>query len=122
MTCPTSVSIASGITVADLQTSTMAAPDRVRPRRSTLPPATASNPLERLAQLVIANDRLMEELATSRARIAAARVYLDSSDCNVGFGSAHLERCRSKHSGILAQLRANRIEALHLLGEGDSPA
>ncbi len=98
-----------GIVVADSQVKLMA------------PPA-AANPLERLAQLVIANDRLMDELATSRARIVAARSYLDSPGCNARFGSAHLERCRSKHSGILAQLRANRIEALHLLGEGGSAA
>jgi len=83
-------------------------------------PPTATNPLERLSQLMIANDRLMDELAVSRTKIVAARTYLDSPGCNPRFGSAHLERCRTKHSGILAQLRANRIEALHLLGDEGS--
>ena len=90
-------------------------PTQVRPG-----PVIASNPLERLAQLVIANDRLMDDLAASRARIVSARAYLDSPECNPRFGSAHLERCRARHSGVLAQLRANRIEALRLLGDGDS--
>lgn len=90
------------------------------PTRSTPPAASATNPLERLTQLVIANDRLMDELTTSRARIVSARAYLDRPGCNLSFGSAHLERCRGKHAGILAQLRANRIESLQLLGEGSS--
>jgi hypothetical protein len=80
-------------------------------------PPIASNSLERLAQLMISNNRLMDELVTSRARIVAARIYLDKTDRNLRFGLAHLERSRVKHSGILAQLRANRIEALQLLGE-----
>jgi hypothetical protein len=93
-------------------------PTRNRKTEST--PPIASNSLERLAQLMISNDQLMDELVTSRAKIVAARTYLDKPDCNLRFGSAHLERCRAKHSGILAQLRANRIEALQLLGEGRS--
>ncbi len=83
-------------------------------------PSIASNSLERLAQLMISNDELMDELVTSRARIVAARTYLDKPACNLRFGLAHLERCRTKHSGILARLRANRIEALQLLGEAGS--
>jgi hypothetical protein len=75
------------------------------------------NPLERLAQLVTANDRLIDDLATSRTRIVAALTYLDKPDCNPRFGSVHLERCRTRHAAILAKLRANRIEALHLLGK-----
>ena len=114
MTCPTPAPLVYGTSTTDSQL----------PSMKTTPagpgPTTTPNPLERLAQLVIANDRLMDELAASRARIVAARVYLDSPECNPRFGSAHLERCRSKHSGILAQLRANRIEALHLLGDGGS--
>ena len=83
-------------------------------------PAIAANPLERLAQLVNSNERLMDELATSRLRVSDARAYLDAPGCNARFGEAHLDRCRVRHSGILAQLRANRIEALRLLGEGGS--
>ena len=83
-------------------------------------PGAAANPLERLAQLVLANDRLMEDLASSRRRISRARAYQDEPGCNARFGAAHLERCRCRHSGILAQLRANRIEALGLLGRSGS--
>ena len=93
---------------------------RANLHRSVPTPPIASNPLERLAQLVVSNDRLMDELVTSRTRIVAARAYLDNPGCHARFGSAHLERCRTKHSGILAQLRANRIEALQLLGKGGS--
>lgn len=95
------------------------APARPRRRRPVPTPPIATNPLERLSQLMLSNERLMDELATSRVRIADARAYLDGPDARPRFGEAHLDRCRSKHSGILAQLRANRIEALHLLGEGE---
>jgi hypothetical protein len=107
MTCNTTASTVYGIETT--QTHAIPTPSRPQP---------ATNPLERLAQLVHSNDRLMDELTTSRARIVSARSYLDRPGCNVQFGSAHLERCRTRHSGILAQLRANRIEALRLLGEG----
>jgi uncharacterized membrane protein len=117
MTCPTPASFACGPSFADSQ---FQPTNPGRPDRAELTPSVASNPLERLAQLVNANDRLMDELTTSRARIVAARAYLDRPGCNARFGSAHLERSRGRHSGILAQLRANRIEALRLLGEGGS--
>jgi hypothetical protein len=116
MTCQTPASFAHGTRFSDSQHP----PTLDRPARAEQDPAVASNPLERLAQLVNANDRLMDELTTSRARIVSARAYLDRPGCNTRFGSAHLERCRGRHSGILAQLRANRIEALRLLGEGGS--
>ena len=104
--------------VADSQFPSPATPPS-NPRPIDLP-GDAASPLERLAQLVLANDRLMEDLASSRRRISRARAYQDEPGCNVRFGAAHLERCRSKHSGILAQLRANRIEALGLLGRSGS--
>ena len=90
-------------------------------REAPATPPVVGNPLERLAQLVHSNDRLMDELTVSRGRIVAARTYLDRPGCHARFGSAHLERCRTKHTGILAQLRANRIESLHLLGHAGSP-
>ncbi len=81
-----------------------------------------TNPLERLCQLTRSNDGLMADLAASRDRIDRAREYLDSPGANARFGSAHLERCRGKHSAILAGLRANRIEALALLAAAGPPA
>jgi hypothetical protein len=117
MTCPIPAPTAPEIPAAD-SPSFATNPARLFPAPQA--PPTATNALERLAQLVDANDRLMDELTTSRARIVAARNYLDRPGCNARFGMAHLERCRDRHSGILAQLRANRIEALSLLAEGGS--
>jgi hypothetical protein len=97
----------------------MTHPDR--PRRPEPVAPAASNPLERLAQLLLSNDRLIADLTASRSRIVSALAYLDQPDCNLRFGSAHLERCRARHSGILAELRANRVEALHLLGSPSQP-
>jgi hypothetical protein len=119
MTCPTPAPVAHGIPFTH---SPFGSTPPARPTRLEQGPTVASNPLERLAQLVNSNDWLMDELTTSRARIVSARAYLDRPGCNARFGSAHLERCRTRHSGILAQLRANRIEALRLLGEGGSGA
>ena len=114
MTCPNPTGAVCETIIADPPTpakgSTRAAAQR--PGSSVVP-----NPLERLAQLVIANDRLMDDLGTSRSSIDAARAYLDTPGCNARFGSTHLDRCRARHSGILSQLRANRIEALGLLGD-----
>jgi hypothetical protein len=118
MTCPTPASFVYEIMPTEPQT--QPAPARPRLEHSRPTPAIAANPLERLSQLMNSNERLMDDLATSRLRISDARAYLDVPGCNVRFGEAHLERCRTRHSGILAQLRANRIEALQLLGEGGS--
>jgi hypothetical protein len=114
MTCPARTSIVRGNPATNSQLKTMIPPNSSR-QFNTLPPVS-SNPLERLAQLVNANDGLIDDLANSRERIVAALTYLDKPACNARFGSAHLERCRNRHAGILAQLRANRIEAIHLLG------
>jgi hypothetical protein len=115
MICSAIATPVTGMLSADLQFNPTNPPIS---NRQTLP--IASNSLERLGQLLISNDRLMDALVTSRARIVSARNYLDRPGCQTRFGSAHLERCRVNHSGILAQLRANRIEALHLLGDGGS--
>ncbi len=118
MTCSAPANFVYGTIITNPQNLLeLASPRRVRPAPSY---RIATNPLERLAQLMLSNERLMEDLATSRSRIASARGYLDGPDCHVRFGEAHLDRSRAKHSGILAQLRANRIEALHLLAEAGS--
>jgi hypothetical protein len=112
MACPTSTNLVHGNLISNSHSPTKTS----QPPFSRPAPPSLSNPLEQLTQLMLSNDNLMDELTVSRAKIVSARSYLDRPGCNVGFGSAHLERCRSKHSGVLAQLRANRIEALHLLG------
>jgi hypothetical protein len=67
-------------------------------------------------------ERLLAELRACRARIAEARAYLDRPDANPTLGLARLEQLRAKHSGWLALLRAQRIEARDLLGDHESAA
>jgi hypothetical protein len=122
MICPTTMILAHGNSIPNSQSLAMIPrASSSRHAHSVALPTTPSNsnPLERLSQLMLSNDRLMDELSVGRAKIVAARTYLDRPGSNARFGSAHLERCRSHHSGVLAQLRANRIEALHLLGHED---
>ncbi len=114
MICPAPTSVVRGNSASYSQPTMMTRP-KPAGRPATNPPALA-NPLERLAQLIRSNDRLLDDLATSRQRIVAALTYLDKPGCNARFASAHLDRCRNRHAAILAQLRANRIEALDLLG------
>lgn len=97
---------------------TPAAPATVRAniRKQAEVPAAAANPLERMAQLVRSNDLLMGELEKARGRVVRARLALETPAGNTRLGSLYLEHCKSKHRGVLAQLRANRIEANRLLG------
>ncbi|WP_435009342.1 hypothetical protein P12x_000594 [Tundrisphaera lichenicola] len=118
MTCPTPVAVAYLSPFENAPAPMVPTLAHQEPKKAV--PPIASNPLERLAQLMLSNDRLMDELSASRTRITDARSNLDSPGSNSRFGEAHLDRCRSRHSRILAQLRANRIEALQLLGEGGS--
>ncbi len=120
MTCSVTRSVVRGKSSSHSQTSPMPSPSTPGRARSVEP--VTVNPFERLTQLVLANDRLIEELASSRLRIDAALVYLDDPNCNARFGSIHLERCQVRHRRILAQLRTNRIEAMRLLGAPSEPA
>jgi hypothetical protein len=111
ITSPENVDCEFGIISSDY------APTIDRPARDRgRPEPTAANPLERLAQLMHSNDRLMEELATVRRRIVRAREYMLSPKRNFRFAAENLAHCKNKHRGVLAQLRANRIEANRILG------
>ena len=72
----------------------------------------------RIVRLVKDNDRLFAELAAIHARIGRARSYLADPDCHLplALALANLSRLKATHSGLLARLRSNRIEALHALG------
>jgi hypothetical protein len=87
-------------------------------RRLPVPP----NPLERLTQIVQSNDHLLGELQKFRGKVNCARAYLDDPRCNIVLGTVSLNWARTKHTGVLAQLRANRIEANHILGNSASSA
>ncbi len=116
MTCQPLAPVALGMDLSQLQCRAGSAKVRRRPDDR----ADSGNPLERLVEIMRSNDRLMGELAASRERIDRARAYLDAPGSNARFGSAHLDRCRARHSAILAWLRANRIEALALLAPSGS--
>jgi hypothetical protein len=79
----------------------------------------AVNPLERLVQLMQSNDRLASELELARGRIVRARAALSTPAGNTRVGAQYLALCKTKHRGILAQLRANRHEVNEILGMGD---
>ena len=70
----------------------------------------------RIVRLMKDNERLFADLGAIVARIEQARAYLAVPDCHLPLGLANLSRLKVKHSGLLALLRANRIEALDALG------
>ncbi len=118
MTCQQPAPVVRGMDVLNSQDRD----DSIEHRRGHDDGAKPANRLERLIQIMRSNERLMADLAASRERIDRARAYLDAPGSNARFGSAHLDRCRGKHSAILAGLRANRIEALDLLARTGSEA
>lgn len=65
----------------------------------------------RLVGLLRDNERLVGELRILGDRMLRARAYRAEPGCNVALADAHINRLRAKHSGVLALLRANRIEA-----------
>jgi hypothetical protein len=77
---------------------------------------------ERLVRLLQSNERLFAEQTALLARIRAARAYLAQPDRNLKLGQVHLEHLRAKYSGVLAHLRANRLEANSLLERLDGVA
>ncbi|WP_435017772.1 hypothetical protein TA3x_005392 [Tundrisphaera sp. TA3] len=79
----------------------------------------AANPLERLVQLMHSNDRLAGELELARGRIVRARAALATPAGDTRVGALYLAVCKTKHRGILAQLRANRHEVNEILGMGE---
>ena len=78
------------------------------------------NDFERLVRLVRDNERLRADLEATRARARRAWAYLTEPASNPALALAQLEHLRQKRSAILAQLRANLIEARELLG-GEAP-
>jgi hypothetical protein len=78
--------------------------------------AEAARPdaFERLVRLLKDNERLVGELRSLGDRLMRARAYRAEPGCNVALAEAHINRLRAKHSGVLALLRANRIEAHEL--------
>lgn len=71
-------------------------------------------PRDAFAELIglwASNRRLFGRLRQLQAQLSEARRFLDRPDAHQGFGRAHLERLRTRRSQVLAELRANRVEA-----------
>lgn len=69
----------------------------------------------RLVGLVKENERLFAAQRLTRERMIEARLYQVSPQNNPILAAAVVQRLRERHSGLLAMLRSNRIEARNLL-------
>ncbi|CAN5602598.1 hypothetical protein BH23PLA1_BH23PLA1_14290 [soil metagenome] len=78
------------------------------------------NAFGRAVRLVQDNERLFAALHATTIQLRRARIYLADPTSNPTLAKLHLDRIRTRRSGILAQLRANRIEAQDLLGDRPS--
>ena len=74
----------------------------------------------RLIRIVESNERLFDGLRALTRRLEDARAYLAEPGCHRHLGQANLAYLKVKYSGVLALLRANRLEAQALLGQRDS--
>jgi len=77
---------------------------------------SASNPFERLVQILRMNERLLGELQRLNGQLEEARDYLARPGCNVVLGMATLGRAKRRRSAVLCRLRAHRREADRILG------
>ena len=75
----------------------------------------AAENCERLVVLFRDNERLIAALQTVSQRLHAVRGYVAEPDCNVGLGGAYYLYWRTRHSGVLTMLRANRLEGRRIL-------
>jgi hypothetical protein len=67
-------------------------------------------------QILRSSERLLAALHSLEIQLGRTRVYLADPGCNRAVGDVRLSQLKAKHSGILALLRANRLEARQLLG------
>lgn len=76
------------------------------------------NPFAHVVAVAREAERLLDELAENRRKLADAYGLLD---LNPALAMALLERLRTRRSALRARLRANRIEARELLGRPVAP-
>jgi hypothetical protein len=74
------------------------------------------NPLARLIQILRQNDDLLGRLETQARRLSRAWDYADDPKSNPTLGTALVEHAQRGYENLLAVLRANRTEALTILG------
>jgi hypothetical protein len=73
-------------------------------------------------EIVRSNERLTGRLHAVSRRLRAARAYLAQDGCNSRLGQAYDRYWRTRYSGVLLLLKANRLEAHLLLGRIDPEA
>lgn len=84
--------------------------------------ARATNPFERLVQIIQSNDRLLAELRRAERRLEQAIAYTSDPDSARDLGTALLAHARQKRARLVTQLRSNRTEALAILAGESDPA
>ena len=72
--------------------------------------------------LLRSNEQLFGALEGVSQRLHEVRTYLAQDDCNVSLGRECYRYWRTRHSGVLTQLRANRLEARRVLRRLDAAA
>ncbi len=75
---------------------------------------------DRMVVLLRSNERLFGTLEGVSQRLHEVRAYLAQDDCNVTLGRECYRYWRDRHSRVLTQLRANRVEARRVLRRLDS--
>ncbi|MEO6807576.1 MAG: hypothetical protein ABI353_00485 [Isosphaeraceae bacterium] len=71
----------------------------------------------RLILIARSNEQYLGQLDALNVRIGQARTQLDNAHGEARVERAYLTHLKTKRSGVLAQLRANRIEAEQILGD-----
>jgi hypothetical protein len=79
------------------------------------PGVQAPNDFESLARVVRSNERLFEELGALGVNLGRARAYLTEPVCHRHLADANVSHLKTRRSGILALMRANRLEAWEIL-------
>jgi hypothetical protein len=77
---------------------------------------------DRMVKLLRSNEQLFGKLEDVSRRLDEVRSYLAEDDCNVTLARECHRYWRTRHSGVLTQLRANRVEARRLLRRLDAGA
>ncbi len=84
--------------------------------------AAAAADIDRMVVLLRSNEHLFGALEGVSKRLHEVRTYLAQDDCNVSLGRECYRYWRTRHSGVLTQLRANRLEARRVLARLDAAA
>ena len=82
---------------------------------TTVRPAGATNPLERLIRIVRQNDDLLGRLEVQGRRLVRAREYASDPESSPALAGALVNHARNGYENLLGLLRSNRAEAVGIL-------